>query len=60
VGGCELTWDEGVEEVLERASHALPSADDEPTLCAEALPFLCPAVAGCWWELEEGGHWRGL
>jgi hypothetical protein len=33
VGGCELTWGEGVEEVLKRASHAFPSVDDgEPTL----------------------------
>jgi hypothetical protein len=27
---------EGGEEARERASHALPSVDDEPTLCAEA------------------------
>jgi hypothetical protein len=36
----ELTWGEGVEKVLKCASHALPSADDESTLCAEALPFV--------------------
>jgi hypothetical protein len=42
VGGRELTWGEGVEEVLvlKRASHAFPSAGDEPTLCAEAPPFV--------------------
>jgi hypothetical protein len=41
VGGRELTpWGEGVEEVLKRASRAFPSADDELTLCAEALPFV--------------------
>jgi hypothetical protein len=41
VGGRELTWGEGVEEVLKRASHAFPSVHvhDEPTLCAEALPL---------------------
>ena len=40
VGGRELTWGEGVEKALKRASHAFPSVDDEPTLCAEALPFV--------------------
>jgi hypothetical protein len=40
VGGRELTWGEGVEEVLKRVSHAFPSADDEPALCAEAPPFV--------------------
>jgi hypothetical protein len=61
VGGHELTWGEGDEEVLKRASHALPSADDEPTLCAEALPFvpLSPAV-GCWWEPGEGSTDAGF
>jgi hypothetical protein len=40
VAGRELTWGESAEEVLKRASHAFPSVDDEPTLCAEALPFV--------------------
>jgi hypothetical protein len=39
VGGRELTWGEGVEKALKRASHAFPSADDEPTLCAEHYPL---------------------
>jgi hypothetical protein len=39
-GGRELTWGEGVEKALKRASHAFPSVDDEPTLCAEAPPFV--------------------
>jgi hypothetical protein len=39
-GGGELTWGESVEKKLKRASHAFLSGDDEPTLCAEALPFV--------------------
>jgi hypothetical protein len=39
-GGHELTWGEGDEKALKRASHAFPSVDDEPTLCAEAPPFV--------------------
>jgi hypothetical protein len=31
VGGRELTWGEGVEKALKRASHAFPSADDQPS-----------------------------
>jgi hypothetical protein len=44
VGGRELTWGEGVEKVLKRASHAFPSADNEPTLCAEAPPFVTQSL----------------
>jgi hypothetical protein len=39
VGGRELTWDEGVEKVLKRASHAFPSADDEPSPSALATCY---------------------
>jgi hypothetical protein len=46
VGGRELTWGEGVEEVLKRASHAFPS--------------LSRTVADCWWELGEGGTVAGF
>jgi hypothetical protein len=44
VGGRELTWGEGAEKVLKRASHALPSVDDKPTLCAEAPPFVLQSL----------------
>jgi hypothetical protein len=63
VGGRELTWGEGVEKVLKRASHALPSVDDESTtLCAEAPPFFPQSLAGCCWgeQLGEGSTGAGF
>ena len=54
VGGRELTWGEGVEKQLKRASHAFPSADDESTLCAEALPFVPQQ------QRAAGDEWRQM
>ena len=53
VGGRELTWGEGVEKQLKRASHAFPSAD-ESTLCAEALPFVPQQ------QRAAGDEWRQM
>jgi hypothetical protein len=41
MGFAPSTWGEGVEKGPKRASQAPPSADNEPTLCAEApAPFV--------------------
>jgi hypothetical protein len=40
VGGRELTLGGSVEKKLKRAPHAFLGADDESTLCAEALSFV--------------------
>jgi hypothetical protein len=61
VGGRELTWDEGAEKALKRASHVFPSVDDEPTLCAEAPPFVPQSlVVGGTEELGERSTGAGF
>jgi hypothetical protein len=61
LGGRELTWGEGVEEVLKRASHAFPSAGNGPrayySLSLVSLS-LCRGAALCLGSSGRGARER--
>jgi hypothetical protein len=61
MGFAPSTWGEGVEKGPKRASQAPPSADNEPTLCAEApAPFVPLSLVVGGGQLGEGSTGAGF